>query len=323
MQRSRAIVETNADAKPGAKSRPDPVARVNSKNKRSHSYPFYFVAGALILYTVFSVIPGLTGLLYSFTDWNSFSTDVHWVGLDNFATFFSGDENYLSFVKNTLVFTALTIILKTVLGLAFALLLTEGVKKLTNLHRVIVYLPAVLPMLVVGLVFKSILNPQTGLVNEFLRGIGLGGLAQKWLVDANIALYSIIGVDTWKGAGYIMVILLAGIQAIPKDYYEAAAIDGANPWQRFWNITLPLLTPVITVTTVLNLLYGLKVFDIVYVLTNGGPGYATDVVFTSVFKEFGQGRYGVATALSTLLFLIMVVSGYFVIRLMTRKDQAE
>lgn len=317
MQRSRAMVETNAEAKVT-----DNV-KVKRKNRSAYSYPFYFVAGALVLYVVFTVIPGITGLLYSFTDWNSFTTDVHFVGLDNFALIFSSDENYLSFVKNTLVFTVATIILKTALGLLFAILLAEGVKRLTNLHRVILYLPAVLPMLVVGLVFKSILNPSTGLLNSFFRTVGLGGLAQRWLTDANIALFSIIGVDTWKGVGYIMVILLAGIQAIPKDYYEAAAIDGANPWQRLWRITLPLLMPVITVTTVLNLLYGLKVFDIVYVLTNGGPGYATDVVFTSVFKEFGQGRYGVATALSTILFLIMVVSGYFVIRLMTRKEQAE
>jgi raffinose/stachyose/melibiose transport system permease protein len=153
--------------------------------------------------------------------------------------------------------------------------------------------------------------------------VGLPGLAQKWLVDANIALFSIIGVDTWKGVGYIMVILLAGLQAIPKDYYEAAEIDGATFWQRLWHVTLPLLMPVLTVTTVLNLLYGLKVFDIIYALTNGGPGYATDVVYTSVFKEYGQGRYGVASALSTVLFIIMVVFGYFVIRLMTRNAEAE
>jgi raffinose/stachyose/melibiose transport system permease protein len=316
MQRNTTIVETKAEAGLEKKVKP----RTKFIN---HGYPFYFLLGGLILYSVFSVIPGITGLFYAFTDWNSFSPDVHWVGFDNFATIFSSNENYLSFIQNTLIFTVLTIILKTVLGLFFAILLTEGVKRLTNLHRAIIYLPAILPMLVVGLVFKSILNPQTGVLNDFLRTIGLGGLAQRWLTDAHIALFSIIGVDTWKGVGYIMVILLAGIQAIPKDYYEAAAIDGASPWQRLWLITLPLLIPVITVTTVLNLLYGLKVFDIVYVLTNGGPGYATDVVFTSVFKEFGQGRYGVATALSSVLFIIMVVSGYFVIRLMSRKEQAE
>jgi len=148
-------------------------------------------------------------------------------------------------------------------------------------------------------------------------------LAQRWLVDVHLALPSIIAVDTWKGTGYIMVILLAGLQSIPEEYYEAAAIDGANAWARLRHITLPLLMPAITVTTVLNLLYAIKVFDIVYVLTNGGPGFATEVVFTAVFKEFSKGRYGVGTAISMLLFVIMVVLGYYVIRLMTRQEQAD
>lgn len=298
--------------------------RVKSKDKvATNVYPFYFVLGALVLYLVFSVIPGVVGLLYSFTDWNSYSNQINFVGFDNFATIFSGEENYLSFIKNTLVFTIITIVLKTVLALLFALLLTEGIKKLSHFHRVMIYLPVVLPTLVVGLLFKSILNPETGILNQFLKGAGLGFLAQKWLVDSNIALYSIIGVDTWKGVGYIMVILIAGLQTIPREYYEAAAIDGATFWQRLWLVTIPLLMPVITVTTVLNLLYGLKVFDMVYALTNGGPGYATDVVYTSVFKEFGQGRYGVASALSSVLFIIMIVFGYFVIKLMTRKEYTE
>jgi raffinose/stachyose/melibiose transport system permease protein len=113
-----------------------------------------------------------------------------------------------------------------------------------------------------------------------------------------------------------MVILLAGLQVIPPEYYEAAQLDGASPWDEFWQITLPLLLPTLTVTTVLNLLYGLKVFDIVWVLTNGGPGYATETVYTVVFKEFSKGRYGVSTALSSLLFVIMLICGYWLIHMM-------
>ncbi len=122
---------------------------------------------------------------------------------------------------------------------------------------------------------------------------------------------SVIGVDTWKGVGYIMVILIAGIESIPSEYFEAAAIDGASGWKSFRHITLPMLTPVLTVTTVLNLLYGLKVFDIIFVLTNGGPGRATDTVYTVIFDEFSKGRWGVATALSSLLFLAMIGLGVF------------
>jgi raffinose/stachyose/melibiose transport system permease protein len=175
-------------------------------------------------------------------------------------------------------------------------------------------------MIVVGIVFKSILHPSTGVLNVFLASIGLDFLAQSWLTNPKIALYSVILVDTWKGIGYIMVILIAGLEAIPREYYEAAKIDGARAWDELRTITIPLLMPALTVVIVLNLLYGLKIFDIVYVLTNGGPGYATETVYTVVFKEFSKGRYGISTALSTLLFVIMTFLGFFVIRLMHREE---
>lgn len=288
------------------------------KNK---AYPFYFTSGALFLYLLFFVLPSIMGLFYSFTDWSSYTTEVNWVGLDNFRTIFSSTgQGYISFIRNTVVFTVSTIILKTVIALGLAVLLTQGIKRLSYFHRVIIYLPAVLPMLVVSLIFRSILNPANGFLNTTLREIGLDFLALKWLTDINLALPSVIAVDTWKGVGYIMVILIAGLMAIPKDYYEAAAIDGASGWKAFVNVTLPMLMPVLTVTTVLNLLYGLRVFDIVYVLTNGGPGRATETVYTAIFQDFSKGRYGIATALSTLLFLVMISLGYFVIRLLHREE---
>lgn len=285
---------------------------------KNRVYPFYFTLGALIPYLVFVVLPGLTGILYSFTDWNSYSTEVNFVGLDNFSTLFSSDANYLGYLSNTLVFTALTIVSKTVIALFLAVLLAYGVKRFAHLYRVIIFLPVVLPMIAVGLVFRSILNPATGLLNEFLRAIGLDMLTQRWLVDPNIALFSVIGVDTWKGVGYLMVILIAGLQTIPPEFYEAAEIDGASPMARFRYITLPLLVPALTVVTVLNFLYGLRVFDIIYVLTRGGPGHATEVVFTAVFDEFSKGRFGVGTALSSVLFIVMTAAGIFIIHRLTR-----
>jgi raffinose/stachyose/melibiose transport system permease protein len=286
-------------------------------------YPYYFVLAALILYLVFFIIPSLSGIAFAFTDWNAYSNQVNFVGLQNFQLIFSPGKNYLSYISNTLIFTLVTIILKTVFGLGLALLLNEGVKRLVNLYRVLIYLPAVLPTLVVALIFRSILNPATGLLNTFLRGIGLDAAALPWLVDPHIALYSVIGVDTWKGVGYIMVILLAGLQTIPKEYYEVAEVDGANAWARLRHITLPLLTPAIVIVTVLNVLYGLRVFDIVYALTNGGPGYATEVLSTEIFKAFSQGQYGLGTAISSILFIILIVAGYFVIRLLEREPVGE
>ena len=286
-------------------------------------YPFYFVLAALVLYVVFFILPGVSGIAYSFTDWNSYSSEVNFIGLANFQTIFSPGELYLSYFSNTLIFTVYTSLLKLVLGMALALLLNEGVKRFAHVYRTLIYLPAILPTLVVALIFKSILNPATGLLNTIFRSVGANGLARPWLVDPHIALMSVIGVDTWKGAGYIMVILLAGLQTIPREYYEAAEVDGANAWSRFQHITLPMLMPAVVVVTVLNILYGLRVFDIIYALTNGGPGYATDVLSTVIFRAFSQGQYGLGTAISSILFVILIVAGYFVIRLLRREPATE
>lgn len=282
-------------------------------------YPFYFVIGSLGLYLLFMVIPGILGLLYSFTDWNSFSKEINFIGLDNFKIIFSPEEHYFSALLNTVWFTVATTVLKTGVGFIFALLLNDGIK-MKNFHRGLVFMPSILSLIIVGLIFKSILNPETGILNVFLNKIGLGFLAQQWLVDLKFAFGTIIAVDTWKGLGYIMTIIIAGLQAISPSYYEAAEIDGANYWGKLKYITIPLLMPSLTVTVVLNLLYGLKVFDSVYVLTNGGPGYATEVLYTTVFKDFGLGRYGVGTAMSTVMFIFMVLVGFFVVKLLSREE---
>lgn len=283
-------------------------------------YPTYFVLGALILYTVLYVLPSLIGIGYAFTDWSAFSSELHFVGLKNFKEIFSPEENYVKYLGNTILFTLFTTIMKNVLGLLLAVLLTKSVKAL-NFHRAVMYMPSVLSALIVGMIFKSILNPRDGLMNEFLRLFGVEG--PKWLSDPKLAIWSVMAVDIWKGMGYIMTIFIAGIMSISPTYYEAAELDGANAWHKFKSITLPMLMPTITVTTVLNVIYGLKVFDTVYALTNGGPGYATEVLYTSVYKEFGLGRYAVGTALSSVMFVVMVVVGVFLIKMMTKNEVSE
>ena len=299
--------------------------KVNYKNKKkllNQMYPVYFTFGALILYFIFFVLPGLSGIAFSLTDWHQvrpISKNTIFVGLENFKKIFSPSEHYFQFIGNTLIFTIATVILKTVLGLAFALLLNSRIKG-KNLYRAVIFVPVVLSILSVGIVFNSILNPQDGILNIFLRAIGAGSMAMKWLVDVRTALLSVVLVDTWKGVGYIMVIYLAGLQSISPEYYEASDIDGASEIQKFIYITLPMLTGTIIVTTVLNLLYGFRVFDIVYIMTKGGPGSATDVMYTAVFKEFGWGNYAVGSALSSVMFVFMVIVGFFAIRLMVKKE---
>ena len=204
-----------------------------------------------------------------------------------------------------------------------AVMLTKSIK-LLNLHRGIAFMPSILSTLIIGMTFKSILNPSSGLLNNFLRMVGLDFLAKKWLVSSELAFGSVMAVDIWRGVGYIMTILIAGIMSISTEYYEAAAIDGASAWQKFRYITLPLLMPTLATTTVLNVIYGMKVFDMVYALTNGGPGKATtEVLYTAVFKRFGTGQYAIGTALSTVMFIVMMLTGIFMIRIMTKEEIVE
>lgn len=290
---------------------------------RRKIYPLWFAAGALILYTVLFVIPSVIGIGYSFTDWSAYSDQLHFVGLDNFKVVFSRDENYLKIMINTLSFTAITTILKNVLGLAMAILLTKSVKAL-NFHRGVMFMPSVLSTLILGMIFSSILNPADGILNVFLRKIGLDFLALQWLTSPKYAFGTVMAVDIWRGTGYIMTILIAGIMSISQEYYEAASIDGATGFQKFFYITLPLLMPTLATTTVLNVIYGLKVFDMIYALTNGGPGKATtEVLYTIVFKKFGTGQYAVGTALSSVMFVFMLIIGFYMIRIMTKGEVQE
>ena len=290
--------------------------------KKSKIYPWYFAIGALIIYSALYVLPGLVGIGYSFTDWSSYSTEVHFVGLENFRQILGSNESYMKYIGNTLLFTVVTTVMKTGLALIFALALSKDIK-LKNFHRGVMYMPSVLSILIIGLVFTSILNPKTGLLNEFLRTIGMEGLTQKWLTDTKIAFFSVMGVDVWRGTGYIMTILIVGILSISTTYYEAAGIDGAGGWKKFTKITLPLLRPTLAVTVVLNVLYGLKVFDMVYALTNGGPGHTTEVMYTAVFKQFSQGMYAVGTTISSIMFVFMVIIGFFMIRVLTGNEVKE
>lgn len=291
-----------------------------NKNK---VYPIYFVYGALALYIALFVIPSVIGIGYSFTDWSAYSDKLKFVGFDNFKMIFSSDEDYLNIITNTLKFTFVTTVLKNLLGLILALLLTKSIKFL-NFHRGIMFMPSVLSTLIIGMIFKSILDPSGGLLNTFLRAVGLDFLAGKWLVTSELAFGSVMAVDIWRGTGYIMTILIAGILSISGTYYEAASIDGANGLQKFRFITFPLLLPTLATTTVLNIIYGLKVFDMIYALTNGGPGKTTtEVLYTAVFKRFGTGQYAAGTALSSVMFVFMVIIGTFMIKIMTKNEVVE
>ena len=265
-------------------------------------------------------MPGILGIGYSFTDWNNFTDEINFVGLENYKQIFEGNSEYVTYILNTIMFTVVTTVAKTIVGLALALLLTQKFIKCKNFQRMIIFSPQVMSYLVVGLVFKSMLHPTTGFLNDFLRSIGLESLAKNWLTDLHLVFPTVMAVDTWKGMGYIMVVVIAGLLSIAPEYYEAASIDGANFFQKFKSITLPLLKPVLVNVTVLNVTYGLRVFDMIYSLTNGGPGNATGVINTAVYKEFSKGNLAMGTTLSSVLFIFMLALLYFIIKSMENKE---
>lgn len=284
-------------------------------------YPMWYIVIPLILYIVFFLLPSILGVMYSFTDWNSRSAvkGVEFVGLKNYIEIFTSQKNYSQGIINTLKFTVISNVIKLTAGLFLAILLYEGVKG-QNVYRTIFYLPSILPYVIIGLVFKSVFNYDNGLLNHILNVFHLDFLQQKWLSDVNVVWKSIYGVDAWRGIGYVMTIFIAGLSAIPKENYEAAVVDGANFWQKLRFVTLPLMTGAIMINLVFGLTYGLKVFDIIYVLTNGGPGHYTEVITTYVFELYSKGQYGLATAMNTVLLIITMIIGIFVVKKMSKQE---
>ena len=270
---------------------------------------------------LFFLLPSIMGVGYSFTDWNSRSAvnGTHFVGLQNYIEIFTSNKEYLSGIGNTLMFTIVSNIVKIIPALLIAIMLQEGLRG-KGLYRTILYLPSILPFVIIGLIFKSILNYNNGLLNALLEAMHLGFLKQKWLSDLGMVWKSVIGVDAWRGIGYVMTIFLAGLNTIPKSYYDAAQIDGANFWQRLRYVTLPMLTGSIMINLVFGITYGLKVFDIIYVLTNGGPGHATEVMTTYAFQLYSKGQYGMSTALNTILLLITAVVGVCIVKTLGKQE---
>lgn len=283
---------------------------------RKKSYPIRFTIPGIVLFSVFIIVPFLVSVYYSFTNWNFQKADF--IGWDNYIEIMT-DENMNIAFKNTFIFTIVTTIGKVLFGMLLAVFLNR-VSKVVRVLRTVFYLPAVINSIAVGIVFKSIFHPGKGILNNTLAMIGLGSLRQNWLTDTGIAMYSICGVEIWKWTGYTMMILLAGMQNISQDYYEAAIIDGATSWQCFRHITLPLLVPSINNVVIFSLIGGLKVFDIVVTLTNGGPGYATQVFNTVIYHSYSYQLYGQATAGTTILSLIVLVITLLTYNIISSKE---
>lgn len=269
-------------------------------------YPLQFAIPGLIIFTIFYVGSIVGGFIFSFTDWSIYNFETpHFIGISNFKDLFVS-QSFLPALRNTFLFAVITTVLKVGIGLVFALLLNRKFRG-RNFFRAVIFLPCTIGALVIGYVFTFILQPETGILNEFLRNIGLNNLALNWLGDTNIVLYVVCAVESWMWIGFNTAIILAGLQSIPGDVYEAAKIDGASAWQTTKHITLPLVIPSVNTTITLCVIGGFNIFDIVMSMTNGGPNGATQVISKLSYDAMSVGTLGYASAINLIQFLLIVI----------------
>lgn len=298
------------------------LPRISKSTLHRRAFPYLMCLPAVILFTLFVILPFVEGCRVSFFKWDGFS-NMKWVGLKNYANVMHDDVFWLA-MKNTFVYAILVTVMKNVIALALAYVLARKFP-LRTLFRTGIYMPVTLSYVVIGALWTWIYNPTFGLLNALLKALGLEHLIVGWLSDSRVALYSVVAVDVWKWIGYHMVLYLAGLQAISQDLYEAAALDGANGWQKFLNITIPQLNSTIVVNVLMSLTGAFASnFDIVNILTGGGPMHATEVsltyIMTTAFKYNSMGK---ANAMSMILFLLVFLFGFAQLRIMSREDAYE
>jgi len=282
-------------------------------------YSKWLVSPALIVYTVLFGLPVVMGFYAAMTNWNDFSDNIRFIGFENFRYIFREDpKTYWNLLTNTVTFTVFTTILKIACGLGLALLLNMRLKT-RNILRSVFFIPYTISPFVIGLIFFAFLKPN-GPVNLFLTTVGLENLTHNWLTDFNLAMPSVIVVESWREIGLNMVIFLAGLQSIDPSYYEAADVEGANIFQKFIYVTIPYIMPAMTINLVLNVIHGFRGFEIVFALTNGGPGSATELMNTAVFRTFSKGDRGLAAAMGLLVFIITTIVGVTVNRLSSKQE---
>ena len=279
-------------------------------------YPAWFVIPSLAIFCVFFLWPIITSLYYSLTVWN-FET-ARFTGLDNYKLFFS-EHAMSSSVVHTLIYAFGTCILKVVLAFFIAVFLTGKIKT-KDFIRSAVFFPNLVSMVAVGLAFSYMMHPTKGLLNGVITA--LGGTPIDFLGDPKIALLSIILVDVWKGLSISVVIYIAGIQSIDKTYYEAASIDGATPWQQLTNITLPLVAPSQNSIIILSLIGGLRTFELIWTMTGGGPGFATDVVASVIYKQYAAGFYGLSTAGNVVMLILISIIAFPLQHFLNKREEA-
>ncbi|WP_141860672.1 carbohydrate ABC transporter permease [Kribbella jejuensis] len=275
------------------------VTANKTASKVYRPYSNWFYLPTAIIYGVLFLVPTFASLYFSLTRWSLFESKF--IGLDNFKLFFQEPQLVKGFT-NTLIYAVVTSGSKVVLGLLLAVLLTSQIVARGYL-RSVVFFPVLVSTIGVGLTFTVLMNPDQGLINKSLAAIGIQG--PGWLTDPKWALLSVAAVDVWKGVGLATLIYIAGIVSIPREYIEAARVDGAGSWQQFRRIVLPLSRPATVTVIILSLIGGLRSFDLIWAMTRGGPGFTSDVIASVIYKQYQAGFYGLSTAGNVVLFVVV------------------
>jgi len=265
------------------------------------------------VFGIFFLVPTALSFYFSLTRWTLFNSTF--IGLDNYRVFLS-DPQLVAGLRNTIIYAVLTSGFKVIISLPLAMLLTSNIR-LKGLFRSIVFFPTLVSIVAIGITFSTLMQPSIGLINTVLGTLGLP--QPQWLGDPKLALYSVILVDIWQGLGIATVIFIAGILSIPEDYFEAARLEGGT-WVKFRHVILPLVRNATFTVILLSFIGGLRRFDLIWTMTRGGPGFASDVLTSVIYKEYQAGFYGLSTAGNVVLFILVTAIVYPLMRFFNRME---
>ncbi|MBQ0830662.1 carbohydrate ABC transporter permease [Streptomyces tagetis] len=308
---------------PGAAAPPPPAAGADRGRARRRAVHWLTAVGfqipALILFMVLVLLPILFALYAAFFRWGGFGMPSDYIGTENFSRLFA-DPVFLGDLWRCLLLVVLSLALQLPFALAMAVLLNQRMRG-RAVYRMLFFAPYVLSEAITGVLFSMIFAPGDGLADQVLGSIGLGGVGGEWFADPSMVMATLFLVMTWKYFGFHMMLYLAGLQSIPKELNEAALIDGANAWQRLRSVTLPLLAPTLRISVFLSVIGAIQLFDLVWVITQGGPDHHSETMAVTLF-QFGFKRYqvGYASAISVVMFGISLVFALAYQRFVLRRD---
>lgn len=299
---------TTVTAPDRAREPGSPATDTPTRKRRSPMAPhpalWLFPVPALLLYLAFFVGPTIQGLVYSVTDWDGFSPVAKLVGLDNFTTILTADDLFRNALFNNLKFMLVVVVVQTVFSLALGVLLSRNSRSSVAL-RSLYFFPTILSSVSVAFVWKFIYDPNFGLINSFLRAIGLGSVQGAFLGNDSQAIYWVAMTQVWAHVGQMMIIFVAGLQAIPQELYESAELDGAGRWQQFRYVTLPMVAPAMAIVMAYTTVQSFKAFDLILGLGGNPPKGSLDILSTRIYGGFANSQYGFAAA-ESIIFMVLI-----------------